>query len=138
WGSSLMKDSIVIGFVGLLTYAIYKVFFQQRNLFLGFIMAVFSVYILFNVKQYVIIAYAPALILWMSLVPLSRLPRRQRWMVMPFLLTIAIAIIALLFPVLEQASQKYALDQVLTTAEQTAEYIHRTTREGGSSYSLGE
>jgi len=138
WGSSIMKDSIVIGFLGLLTYAIYQLYFQRRRLFLSLVMILFSVYILSNVKQYVIIAYAPALILWMSLGPLNRLPKQQRWMVMPILLTFALAIIALLFPVLEQATQRYTLEKVLETAETTANYIHRTTPEGGSSYSLGD
>src|SRR5680860_671465 len=55
WGSSIMKDSIVIGFLGLLTYGIYKVYFQRRKIIPGLIMILLSIYILFNVKQYVII-----------------------------------------------------------------------------------
>src|SRR5690606_35691449 len=45
---------------------------------------------------------------------------------------------AMLFPLLEQVSQKYTLEQILETAGVTASYINRTTREGGSSYSLGD
>lgn len=138
WGSSMMKDSIVIGFLGLLTYGVYKVNFQRQKIIPGLILVLFSIYILFNVKQYVIIAYAPALILWMSLGPLNRLPRNQRWIVTPFFIGVGVVIVILLFPIIERASQKYALEHVLETAEKTANYIHRTTREGGSSYSLGQ
>lgn len=134
----MMKDSVVIGFLGLLTYGIYKVYFQRRNMVLGIILAIFSAYILFHVKQYVIIAYAPALIVWMSLGPVNRLPTRQRWVATPFLLGVGAVIVAALFPVIEQASQQYALDKIMETAETTANYIHRTTPERGSSYSLGD
>lgn len=138
WGSSIMKDSIVIGFLGLLTYGIYKIYFQKRNVLLGLLLVAFCIYILFNVKQYVIIAYAPALIVWMSLGPLNRLPTRQKWIAAPFLMGIGLVIVVLLFPIIEQASRRYALEQVMETAEVTAGYIHRTTREGGASYSLGD
>src|SRR5690606_19972594 len=89
WGSSMMKDSIVMGFLGLLTYAIYRLYFQRRTIFLSIALAILCVYVLFNVKQYVIIAYAPALILWVSLGPLNRLPTRERWIAAPFLGAIA-------------------------------------------------
>ena len=138
WGSSMMKDSIVIGFLGLLTYGIYWLFFQKKKLFLSFLFVLFSVYILSNVKQYVIIAYAPALVVWLSLGPLNRLPVKERWIAMPFLLLAGIIIIGGLFPFLEKASQRYTIEQVLETAETTANYIHRTTPEGGSGYTLGE
>lgn len=137
WGSSLMKDSIVIGFVGLLTYSIYMLFFKKKMILLSTIMMLISIFILSNVKQYVIVAYVPALILWMSLGPLNKLPLKQRWVAAPFLLILAAIIIGMAFPILEKASKQYTLEQVLETAETTAEYIHRTTREGGSSYSLG-
>lgn len=138
WGSSMMKDSIVIGFLGLLTYGIYMLYFERKRILISLFMVIVSIYILSNVKQYVIIAYAPALIVWMSLGPLNRLPKKQRWMVTPFLMGIAVAIIIVLIPVMEKVSQRYAIEQVLETAEKTANYIHRTTREGGSSYTLGE
>lgn len=138
WGSSMMKDSIVIGFVGLLTYSIYQVYFRKKKILISLLVILMSIYILTNVKQYVIIAYAPALILWISIGPLNRLPTQQRWLAMPFLLAIGLAIIVVLFPVLEKTTQRYTLEKVMETAETTANYIHRTTREGGSRYSLGE
>src|SRR5690606_6954218 len=128
---------IVIGFLGLLTYAIYWLFFQKKNIFLSFLLVVVSVYFLGNVKQYVIIAYIPALVVWLSLGPLNRLPSKERWIALPFFLVIGLIIIAALFPFLEKASQRYTLETVLQTAETTANYIHRTTPEGGSSYTLG-
>lgn len=138
WGSSLMKDSIVIGFLGIMTYTIYQLFFRHKKVLLSFIMLVISIYVLANVKQYVIVAYAPALILWMSLGPLKKLPQRQKWIAAPFLILFAAIIIAAVFPILEKMSKRYTIERVLVTAEKTATYIHRTTREGGSSYSLGE
>lgn len=138
WGSSMMKDSIVVWFLGLLTYAIYRLYFQRRQMILNMIIAAFSVYILVNVKQYVIIAYAPALILWMSLGPINKLSRAQRLVLTPLLLTMAVGIVLALIPMMEKITARYALDQIMETAEVTATYIHRTTREGGSSYSLGD
>jgi len=80
----------------------------------------------------------PALILWLCLGPINKLPIRQRWMIAPFLIIISAVIISILFPLFEQANKKYAIEQVMETAETTADYIHRTTPEGGSSYTLGE
>src|SRR5690606_27000255 len=103
WGSSMMKDSIVIGFLGLLTYAIYWLFFQKKNIFLSFVLVVVSVYFLGIVKQYVIIAYIPALVLWLCLGPLNRLPSKERWIALPFFLVVGLIVIAALFPFLEKA-----------------------------------
>lgn len=137
WGSSIMKDSIVIGFIGFMTYALYQLFFTQKKIVLNILLLAICLYVLSNVKQYVIITYFPALILWLSLGPISRMKFKYKMVMAPLTLLIGGLLLYSLIPMLEKISSRYTLEKVIESAELTSEYIYRSTREGGSVYSLG-
>lgn len=138
WGSSIMKDSVVIGFLGLLTYCIYSIFIRKRRVVISSIILAISIYFLVLCKEYVLISYTPALLLWVILSVSNSLPRFFQVALRPFLLVFAIAAIFVIGPKVGQVSEKYALEQVLSTAEDTGKYISRvSTEQDGSVYSLG-
>jgi len=139
WGSSMMKDSVVICFLGFLTYCIYSIFIRKRRIFLSAIILSISIYFLLICKEYVLISYVPALLLWVILSISNNLPRFFQIALRPFLLVIALLAVFVIGPKLGEVSEKYAFDQVLATAEETGKYISRVSAaQDGSGYSLGE
>ena len=138
WGSSIMKDSVVIGFVGLLTYSLYQLLFRGKKILFNLFLIVFSFIVLKTTKEYVIIAYLPALLFWLFLSTTNRFPQIGRLILRPILLVSAVVTIFFLAPQIEKISSDYALEQVLNTAETTGRYIKRISEEsGGSAYDLG-
>lgn len=65
WGVSLLKDSICIGALGLLTYALYQIFFRKRKLFASIVILLISGFLLFNIKVYIFLCIIPAFLLWL-------------------------------------------------------------------------
>ncbi len=138
WGSSIMKDSVVICFLGFLTYCIYSLFIRKKRIVLSTIILSISIYFLIICKEYVILSYTPAILLWVILSVSNSLPRFFQVAMRPILLIVALATIFVIGPKLGQISEKYAVDQVLSTAETTGKYISRVSeKQDGSGYTLG-
>ncbi|MFM7852944.1 MAG: hypothetical protein ACKO96_13760, partial [Flammeovirgaceae bacterium] len=67
WGSGILKDSIVLGCLGLATYQFYLIFFEKRSRVMSTVIVLISLYLIFGLKKYVLLAYLPAIIFWVSL-----------------------------------------------------------------------
>lgn len=138
WGSSIMQDSLVIGFLGALIYVSHELFILARWRLFPFMIMILSFYVLLHVKEYVIFAYAPAMLIWIAF-SWQKNVRSQRLKVLlrPAILAFVLVGFFVVLPALSQFSKSYNLDNVLEKAEITAEYIHRVSvRSGGSAYSL--
>jgi hypothetical protein len=145
WGSGIMKDSLVIGYLGMMLYAIDK--FQEKGTskLLWLLLLLYFGYVIFSTKAYVIMALAPAIIVWVVLNFKDRIANPVlRAIVVPFLLTISVIGVAGAVQVLGQYQSKYSLDNFLSTAHgmQTWHYLESGNLGGGygrgSSYTLGE
>lgn len=137
WGSSIMKDSLVIMFIGIATYSFYFLFFKKRKWLLHLILLLFSLYTLKTVKTYVVIAFIPALLIWLFLGSISSLNKFFQFILKPILSVLVIASFILLAPMIGKISERYAIDQVLATAESTANYIHRVSEaKNASTYTI--
>ena len=140
WGSAMFKDTICMFGLGWLTYTTFRIFvngdFSTRNLLL---MAL-SFYLIALVKVYILVAFVPALCIWL-LVTYSRKIRSSsmRWFVN--ILTITSCVSGLIFLSQSFASSlgRYSLENLANTAKSTQGYINYVSEiEGGSAYDLGE
>lgn len=145
WGSGIMKDSLVIGYLGMMLYAIDK--FQEKGAIklVWLILLIYFGYVIFSIKAYVIMALAPALILWVILNFKDKIRNSiVRTVLVPFLLVASIFGIAGALNVLGQYQSKYSIDNFMMTAHgmQTWHYQEGANFGGehgrGSSYSLGD
>lgn len=66
WSSGILKDSLCIGALGWLTYSLYH-FLKGKNILPNGIILLFSIYILAVTKIYILLAYAPFLLLFLLL-----------------------------------------------------------------------
>lgn len=66
WSSGILKDSITIGLLGVLVYAIANIFIFNEKKIISIFYFVASVYIIFILKPYLIYLLLPALFLWVQ------------------------------------------------------------------------
>ena len=139
WGSSIMKDSIVVGFLGLLVYISYRVMILREFRIGLMVLFGISLWVLFNVKVYVIISFLPALFLWLVFENTKRVKnKRIRVLIKPASALFVLVMIGVGLPILSSVSEQYSVEAALETAEVTANYINRVSVEkGGAAYDLG-
>jgi hypothetical protein len=138
WASGLLKDTVVLGGVGFLTYAAINIFYR-RHLLVNGLTAVLVIFLISSLKIYVLYTLVPALLLWyyLKVQGLIRNPILKA-AVLPFLLLVVSLLGFLLFRTLaNQASEKYSDVDTITTRVQDFHWDH-SLRAGGSSYTLGE
>lgn len=141
WGSGLLKDTLVIGALGIAAYSIRRVFIKRRGrALLFFILAIVSFSLIFLVKKYVLLCFIPAALLWIYAENLARI----RMMVLRVLLVpVVLALIAVTayysVSKIGEDDPRYALDKLAATSRSTAyDIAFYTGRDAGSRYTLGE
>lgn len=140
WGSGLLKDTITLAGVGVLMYAMKRLLIDKNFGLGGIVLFVFSAYIIFSIKKYILLCFLPAAILWVYLSNLSRIRSLAgRILLVPFV--IIVIIVSGYWAVLKvgESDERYALSKIPETARTTAYDIGFWTGRGaGSTYSLGE
>lgn len=140
WGSAMFKDTVCMFGLGWLTYTVFRVFINRDFSTKNLLMMVIGFYFIALVKIYILVAFVPALSIWL-LVTYSKRIRSSglRWTLN--ILTISICGGGLIFLSQNFADElgKYSLDKIANTAKVTKGYINSVSEEeGGSAYDLGE
>lgn len=139
WSSGLMKDSLCIGALGWMTYSLYNLLKGKgilRNTAIVFV----SVYLLYIIKIYILLAYAPLFMLYLIL---KRL-RSIRIALLKYIITIFIiggifAVFSQIYEGLDDDLNSYALENLASSValsnEITASFAGRDDAE--STFELG-
>jgi hypothetical protein len=140
WGSGLLKDTITLGFLGIATFEIHKVFIEKRRSFTNVLLLLVSLYGIYAIKVYILLIFLPAVILWTFLANLQSIRSIVlKVMLFPFVISIAIALAYFAMLKSTEGDKKYDLDNIARTAQITAYDIrYYTGRNAGSGYSIGE
>lgn len=139
WGSAVFKDTVCMFGLGWMVYTTFRIFvnrdFSGRNLF----MLVLSFYLVAVIKIYILMAFLPALSLWLLLTYSHKIQQwALRWLVN--LLFAGITILGFFFISQRFANEmnRYSLDKVAETAATTRGWIaYVSERDEGSAYDLG-
>jgi len=139
WGSALFKDTVCMFGLGWMVYTTFRIFvngdFSFRNLF----MLVVSFYLIAIIKLYILLAFLPALSLWLLLTYSHKIKTAGlRWMAN--LLFIGVIIAGFFFFTQRFAAEmnRYSLEKVANTAATTRGWIAYASGDEGSAYDLGE
>jgi hypothetical protein len=139
WGSSIFKDTICMFGLGWMIYCTFRVFvngdFSIKNIFL----LVLGFYLVAVIKLYILLAFLPALSLWLLMSYSSRIRSvAARW-VLNFLF-IGVVIAGFLYFTEQFAKElnKYSLDKIAQTANTTRGWISYSSGDEGSAYDLGD
>lgn len=139
WSSGLLKDTLCIGAVGWLTYSISQVI-QGKKLIRNAIVLFLAVYLLSIVKVYILLAYAPLLLLFIFLKKLQKV----RFVFVKYIISISVLVSIIFVFSQVYTSYKteldtYAVENLTSTISQLNQAIDvRTGMDGAeSNFNLG-
>lgn len=138
WGSGMFKDTVCMFGLGWLTYCTFRVFVNRDVSFKNLFMLALSFYLIAVVKIYILLAFLPALGLWLMMNYSHKIKTvGLRWMAN--LLFIAVVAVGFIFFTGRFARElnKYSLDNIARTADVTRSWIHYSSGDDGSAYDLG-
>lgn len=140
WGTGLMKDSLVMGGLGIFVNAAYTIFIKRQQAGRSIILLIISGWLVARVKVYVLLALLPAMMIWVMLMYTKNIKNALfRRFSAPFFFflgtfggLIAVQLLGQIFP-------KYSFENLLLEAEKIRWWLEvSTARDGGTSYDLGE
>lgn len=142
WGSGIMKDTIVLGFMNLIFSSLIEIFYLRKNMIKNYLVIVISLYIISLVKAYVIIALIPSILLFYTLTIRSKIKNIVvKKVITPAVIIFSLFITAYAFLTLGEIFPEYSLDQFTETAAgyQKHHYKGEESTEIGtrSGYTLG-
>ena len=140
WGSGILKDTVTLSSLFILTYCSYRLFIRLKPSALTIIGFLGSAYLIFAIKIYIILAFLPALILWVLMSHYSNVrPAILKLLLGPFVI-VAIAVMAGWGVVkASEENPQYSLEKIGETAKITAYDIrYYSGKDAGSGYTLGE
>lgn len=140
WGSGLLKDTLTLGALGMATYQVFKIFIEGKRSFSHWLVLVFALYVIYEIKLYILLTFLPAAILWIFLAKLQSMRSLLlKIMVFPFVICTAATLAYFAMLKAGENSKKYTMESFATTAQITAYDIrYWTGRDAGSGYTLGE
>jgi hypothetical protein len=138
WGSGIFKDTLCLFALGWMTHIVFNIFIQGRISLRNLLLLLLSVYILYVAKIYILIAYAPSMLLWILLNYSGRI--RSNFFKLILQLGV-VGICGIGFIIFNQTFSselgRYSLDNIAQTSTVTRDYIVKTTADEGSVYDLG-
>ena len=140
WGSGIFKDTLCMFGLGWFTYSIFGMLIKKDFSISNIIVAVASVLLIVYVKVYIIMAFLPAVGLWVLSIYTSKIKTRTLRIITRVLaISIVVAVSLLLMRSLgEDILGKYSLDNIENTASVTRNWISYASGDEGSTYTLGE
>ena len=138
WGSGLLKDTVILGCLGITTYYLHCLLFERRVSITALLVLLSALFVIFNVRVFVLQAYLPAVFLWIVAHRLASIRSvLVRFMAIPFLLAILLASVYYAVVKIGEKDTRYALGNLAVTSRITAYDIgFYTGRTAGSGYSL--
>lgn len=138
WGSGVFKDTICLFGLGWMIYGTYQLLVLRNFNTKTILLFLFSAMLIFKVKKYILVAFAPSLMLWVVARYGDQVKMR---LFKPILFTISAIIFAaslfLFSSVFKDELGQYSLENVAETSRITRDYILRSTDDEGSGYDLG-
>lgn len=139
WGSGIFKDTICIFGLGWLTYSVFQILVKKNHSLKNIFLCLISFMFVARIKVYILIAFLPALFMWILFTRTQRIKSRlTRVSVKIFSLTMVIlGSLFILNKLGEELLGQYSLDKIEATAQITRNWILESSGDSGSGYDLG-
>ncbi len=137
WGSGILKDSITLGALGWYLWGFYFGLIKRRNPISGIIAIAISVYIIYKIKVYILVAILPGSMTWLLTSVLKNLKYKViKTILMPLFATVGLLIGYNMVSSMNQYLGQYATDQVFKQAA-VSQYDLKQAHYGGNSFDIG-
>ena len=138
WASGILKDSVVLSSAGWFTYCIYKFFIEKTYKMKYLFGLVFFVYIILNIKPYVIIALLPGTIIWIFYEKAHKIQNNIiKFFIIPFFFTLSIGLGLFTISQLGNVLGEYSIDNINKKAVITQQDLKRVEY-SSNSFDIGE
>ncbi len=139
WGSGIFKDTLCMFGLGWLIYSTFRVFINKDYSLKNFIIMALSFYLIYKIKVYIILSFLPALSIWLLITYSAGIKSQViRYVATLFFLIVSVIAFLLLAQVFSKELERYSLEKIVATAEQTRGWIASSSEaQEGSSYDLG-
>jgi hypothetical protein len=141
WSAGLLKDPICFGAVGYIVYGIFNIFIKRKKIFSSIVWIAVCATLLFYIKVYILLAIAPALVIWLfrevnKVVENKTL--RGIMAIMTFAIGAILAVVLLNYVTSDESMKKFRIDAILETSAQNREiYEDIGAKYEGSYFNLG-
>lgn len=140
WGVGLIKDSICIGALGFLFYALYNVFIAKKKVPASVLIILVSGWLLYNVKPYILLCFAPAFLIWIFIRFNRSIQDKTLRSIAAVLFTI-VGVIAgaflLQYMTAQEQSAQFATENLVKSVE-SQQYGYTTALGQGSYFTVGK
>lgn len=138
WGSGVFKDTVCMFGIGWLTYTTFRLFIYKDFSRKNFILLIFSFYIVYATKLYILMAFIPALSIWL-LTTYSTKIKSSALRLISKVAFIGVCVIGfyIILNVFADEFEKYSLENIAATAQNTRAWLAHQSTDGGSGYDLG-
>jgi hypothetical protein len=140
WGSGILKDSLVMGCIGIIFWLLDSLFIERKFSVLKIVLLLLACWMMFSIKKFILQAYLPAALIWVYLSNVHLIQSAVlRIMVLP--VAIVLAIIGAYYSAIKigEDDPRYAIENLAYTSRITARDIRfQSGRAAGSGYELSE
>ena len=140
WGSGILKDTLVVGSLGFITWLLDELLIEKRVSIGKVLFLIILLWVVFSLKKFILQAYLPAAIIWVYLSNVNRLRSFVlRVLVLPF--AIVLSFVGAYYSAIKigEDDARYAIENIAKTSQVTARDIRfQTGRLAGSGYELTE
>ncbi len=139
WGSGIFKDTICMFGLGWMTYGAFRILIHRDFSAKNIILTLVSFYFVAVIKVYILLAFLPALALWILFTYSHSIPgSSMRLFVKTFIILISVGGLLYFSEKFSQSLGKYSLQNVAKTSYVTRTYINSVSGDAGSGYTLGD
>lgn len=140
WGSGIFKDTLCLAFLGWLTYSVLQILVRKNFSIKNIATAIISIYLVFVIKKYILIAFIPAITLWVLFVYTANIKDASLRAALKFgvMAVMGVGTVFALSYLGEEYLGSYSLDNIAQTSEVTRSWIQYSSGDEGSAYDLGE
>lgn len=139
WGSGIFKDTICMFGLGWMTYATFRLFINKDFSVKNIVFIPLSFYLIAQVKLYILLAFLPALGMWLLLTYSKTISTLAiRWTVNIFFTAVTIAGALFFMQRFAEDLNKYSLENLAQTVRVTQTWTSFAAGDEGSVYNIGQ
>jgi len=139
WGSGIFKDTVCMFALGWLVYTVFQLLIQRAFSLFNILMLLISFLLVANIKIYILLAFLPALALWVLFTYSHRIKNGfARRFIKVAVLAIAAGGFVFISNKFAAELGRYSIDNLAKTSYITRDWIAYSSGDQGSAYDLGE
>jgi hypothetical protein len=140
WSAGISKDTICVSLLALLTKSLYDIFIKRRKLIVSWLIVIITLYIIYQVKSYIIISYMPFFMMFLILARIKQTKNVLLRYLLGFSLPlIFISLLIFLAANSDDLLKEYSSEKVLEgISNQQKGFNAQAERTDGAFFNLGE